>query len=608
MLKPVKDFLNVVVGKDNLDEMPASTIIIGLLTFPFRFLAQSIGFLLTSWASSRSGFAFIRGLPAIFAAAVLIFGLVIAGWYLETRNVNRYEGLYAFQYSRAENAEREAQTARIAGDVELAEERDGDKLQHAEMAGHYAEKLLGFYPDNPQYYYFMGLARYKNGDKNHAYEVMRHIGEKGLLVENSEGDSEAVPYPPAAVWLAQTTLKDSEREPSKEKRLEEAEAYFLRAIDLLDVKNNDEHLVPYIQSNLGLAQIYSDSEKIPSAISCIKEATNQKLVLGQQIEVIPAMIRLMRKNGQEAEARSYLNSKLKNIMSLARNYPDQAGLWNVVVQSCEAVDDFETAKRTIKEAQLLATDVNTRNNIAKLMGQIHFAQAKAIEDISQFESFAKRLSSAAAAVQLNPKDVRAYSLLNEFIWEEENENYDRWLVRSFVSGGKYFESPNPAIPHLIIGLRYLNSGRISEGTTHWLIANEQLKSRSQSVLNNLFELEFLKLSIALSDPENEIPNVDERIDKLIDAVSVASETFPSQPVFYITRGTIRLFKDQNQLAITDFHQALKRNPNILRVHNSLVDAYKKIGDTEKAEFHENESKRIAKKMAEVRASLDQKGK
>ena len=176
-------------------------------------------------------------------------------------------------------------------------------------------------------------------------------------------------------------------------------------------------------------------------------------------------------------------------------------------------------------------------------------------------------------------------------------------MRSLVSGGKYFdEAPNPAIPHLIIGLRYLNSGRISEGTTHWLIANEQLKSRSQVLLNNLLEIELQKLMRQPKDSESEIGNRDERIDNLLNSVSVASETFPNQPAFSITLGNIRLFKEQYQLAIADFQQALKKNPNLLVVHKSLVIAYKKIGDTEKAKFHEEESERITKKLAEARAT------
>ena len=604
MLKAVKEFLNMAIGGGNYDELSASTIIIGLVTFPFRFFFQFIVFLLTSWASSRSGFAFVRGLPAVFAGGCLIAALVIAGWYLETRNVNRYEAFFASKMILADESERAAYAARLISDEEAAKKHDSDKLRNAEAAGHYAEKLLGFYPDNPNYYHNLGLARFKSGDKNGAFEIMRYIGEKGLLVENAEGVSEAILHPPAAVWLAQTTLSDSDREPNQEKRIAEAENYFLRAIDLLDVENDDEHLVPYIKSNLGLATIYIHTEQETSAITRLRNAVDQQLKIREQVSVIPSLLRLMRKNGKEADAQAFLNSNLNNIMDLARRQPDQSWIWNVVVQSCEAVGDFDSANSTIKEAQQLATDANTRRNIAQLRANIHFAQAKAIEDISQFEPFVKRLNSAAASVQLNPRDGRAYLLLADLVWgEEQNENYDQWLMRSLVSGGKYFdEAPNPAIPHLIIGLRYLNSGRISEGTTHWLIANEQLKSGSQILLNNLLEIELKKLELQPKDSESEIGNRDERIDNLLNSVSVASETFPNQPAFSITLGKIRLFKEQYQLAIADFQQALKKNPNLLVVHKSLVIAYTKIGDTEKAKFHEEESERITKKFAEARAT------
>ena len=297
MLKAVKEFLNMAIGGGNYDELSASTIIIGLLTFPFRFLFQFIVFLLTSWASSRSGFAFVRGLPAVFAGGCLIAALVIAGWYLETRNVNRYENLFANEMFLADESERAAYAARLISDEEAAKEHDSNKLRHAETASHFAEKLLGFYPDNPKYYHNLGLARFKNGDKNGAFEIMRHIGEKGLLVENAEGNSESIPHPPAAVWLAQTTFSDSDREPNQEKRIAEAEKYFLRAIDLLDVENDDEHLEPYIKSNLGLAQIYSQTGQDSSAITRLRNAVDQELKIPQQVIAIPFLLRLMRKNG-----------------------------------------------------------------------------------------------------------------------------------------------------------------------------------------------------------------------------------------------------------------------------------------------------------------------
>ena len=601
----LKEFLNTAIGGGNYDEMSVSTIIIGLVTLPFRFLFHFIAFLLTSWASSRSGFAFVRGLPAICAGGGLIFALVVAGWFLETRNVNRYENLFANEMSLAEEAERAARAARTDRDEELAEDNYASQLSHAKTASGYAEKLLGYYPDNPKYYHFLGLARFKNGDKNGAFEVMKHIGEKGLLVENSEGESESVLYPPAAVWLAETTLNDSDREPSQEKRIAEAEEYYLRAIDLLDVENDEEHLKPYIESNLGLAQIYNITGDTSGAITCFENAVNKKLIIAQQVAAIPFLLRLLRTNGDDAKAQALLSSNLKNIMELARQQPDQSWFWTVIVQSCEAVDDFESANRIIREAEQLATDANTRKNITQLRGYIQFARANAIKDISQFGPFVTRLNAAAASVQLNPRDRRAYSLLTELVWgEEQNENYDQWLMRSLVSAGKYSESPNPAVPHLVIGLRYLNSGRISEGTTHWLIANEQLKSRCQTLLNNLLEIELQKLIQLSKDSESEIANQEERFDNILNVISVASETFPNQPAFHITSGSIHLFREQNELAIADFQQALKKNPNLLDVHKFLMVLYTKIGETEKANFHTEEFERITKQINDARASLN----
>lgn len=586
MIKPVKEFIDIVIGRENSDaELSVPAVIISVVTFPFRFIFKFIAFLLTSWASSRSGFAFVRGLPALCTAGVFIASLVVANFLLETRNVKRYEGFYAYELNKTEDAN---------------------------MASIYAEKLLGFYPDNPQYHYLLGTARYQAGDIEGAFDVMKYVGEKGLPVKNSDGDTVMTPFPPAVVWLAKTTASNIEREPNQEIRFQEAEEHYQRAIAILDTNDdeglNDEDVIPYIETNIGLANIRSANGDIPGAIECLKNAVERPFATGQQIAAIPALLRLYRDNGQDEIAEILMKKNLKKLSDLARIQPDSTFIWAVVVQMCEVVEDYETAEATIAEAQQLASDDTVRKNIRSFMARIHLAKAEKIEEVSQFDPFNQRLVSASEAAMVNPRLPRPYEILNDLVWEQDREIYDQWLMKSLMVGGEK-TGLNPAMTHLILGLRNLNSGRVSGCTTHWMIANQQHRL-GQDLLNNLFEIEYRETIGELGVPETETPkprhnaaNRDAHIETLFDAISVAIETFPSQPSFYITRGKILMNRNKDQAAIEDFEIALKTRPNNLVLRELLAEAYTKIGDTERAELHQNEIERIEVKIAETKETL-----
>ena len=62
-------------------------------------------------------------------------------------------------------------------------------------------------------------------------------------------------------------------------------------------------------------------------------------------------------------------------------------------------------------------------------------------------------------------------------------------------------------------------------------------------------------------------------------------------------------RNKDQAAIEDFEIALKTRPNNLVLRELLAEAYTKIGDTERAELHQNEIERIEVKIAETKETL-----
>ncbi len=592
MLKAFKEFLNEASGAGPSGEQELPARIIGLITFPFRFAFRFIGFLLTTWASTRPGFAFVRGLPALCAGGGLVVSVGLASFLLETRNVKRYEGLFNRQLQ----------------DVE-----DG------EMAIPYAKKLLGFYPDNPEYHFRLGLARQKNADVMGAVDVMKHIGERGLPEKTSEGEVVLKKHPPAIVWLARQSISDLTWEPREEQRLKSARKYYEQAIELLDPEIAED-FPAFVNANMGLAEVNVRANKSDEAIKCYKNVLVReredgsqdphKLQLEMQLQAIPRLVFLLHKQGDDAEVNRWVSFAKKEIGKVAKRAPDQLVFWSTIVQSCEMAEDFDTANKTIDEAKLLASSSQSRARIEQLRGRIYLTQANSVEDISSKEPFQQCFSSACAAVASNPREAGGYQKLLEFVWPNEViPEHDEWMNLTFV------KKTDPAITHLTIGLRDLNAGRIAEGQKHWLIADNQ-KQTSQAILNNMLDVAALNeerfpstvalsnwmftskqygyAQVAIAKTSNDEVSSGEvgRFENLMDMVSVAIETFPSQPVFYMTRGKLRMKSDMLQEAKEDFEEAVEQLPNSQFLRTMMIEVYTDLGDSEKAELNQNELDRI----------------
>ena len=520
-------------GADQSDSfesrMPLPLLLLSLLLLPFRLLFQFGVFMVTYWASSRSMPAFVKGIPAMAAAAAFVAAMIFASFLLERNRIGTYQSRFSYQMTN----------------------------DNAEMAAIYADKLMGFLPEQDRYRFNLGIARFEANDKVGAMDVMKFIADKG--------------YPQAQVWLAKTTIRDESMDLTHQERVDQAIHYYNSAIVNLD---QEKDVVSFTDAHLGLAEAYEAqsllAETQPAKDNSLKKAIEKldivvrgKIIVPRQLEAIPRLIRYYHETGQVVKAREQLRLAMKNVGPIARSRPDNLNIWGILVTSCVLVDDFDYAEEIIEEGFQLASTPETKNNISRLHSEVLIRKADFIEDLSVEANYRVRLAVISQAVAADPFNLAGYERLIEFASpDEDNPQHEVWLRRSLIG------CRSPGIIHIVLGLRAFDRGDILEGKRHWVIASQQTL-QAYRIINFLIDYAHTKTP--------------EKFDNLQDIVSVAIESFPNQFIFYITRGKMHLAEGKNQLAVNDFEVAARKFPNSIVLRESLSQAYSKLGNTEKAE-------------------------
>lgn len=540
VFRKINEFLDQMTGSEFASDQTIATRAIGLLTLPFRFLFQFIAFMLTYWASSRSFPAFLKAAPAMGVGGVFLFSLILANLLLESSRVAQYEVRYAYELNKAENPE---------------------------MAANYAEKLMMLMPEVDRYRYQLGLAKYQSGDVLGALDVMNYIAEQRE-------------DPKALIWLANTITSDRSLDIPDEERSVRSIAYFESAIANLDPEVDMKVIT---EAHLGMATVCqrqsiaaeSDEDRElwqNRAIQSLREVVQYDIVYPGQVEAFPRIIDFHQRNGDSSKAKSVLMEAIGKIEPIARRLPDNIQIRAILVSSCLMVDDFDYAEEVIKEGLQLATTPESRRNIRSLHSEVLIKKADYVKDLSVKENFLLRLAAISEAVIVNPRCYPAYSRLIDYAEPEDPvENHEKWLRRSVIG------SRTPAITNIILGLRSMNRGEFAEGQRHWRIAANQT-SYTPLIVNSMIQY------AAAKTPD--------RFDNLLDIASVGIETFPSQPVFYVTRGQMYLKRQRYEYAAKDLESAVKAIPDLLELRESLVEAYQGMGNQEKANLHLAEVDRL----------------
>ncbi len=547
--------------------------VVGFLTLPFRLLWGFAVFMVQAWTTSRNGIAFLRGLPAF---AILVFTPFL---------------LWVFS-----NYSRQISLGPAMGYHQMHLRNDSP-----EEALLFSKKLVELRPDSKEYMYMMAEDVDRTGDKAEATRIMQFLAGDTTIDEvavtptsgteatpdsgedtgeDSNAEVEPEKFALAHVWLSQQLIRQQRLEGNDETRNKLAMDH-LRAAIAVDPGN--------IRAQVNLVDLYltrarqleEGSEESLDNLKLARESLESLTAYEnfnriEQVLAMPQLVDVCVKLGDDVGARRALSNAASKVTRIARLNPEVYEIWFSLVQSAVALKDYERANEFIKTGYQSVKTQDTRRKIMQLASLVYIQNADDFKDISDERNFRLRLYALCKAIATNPRDVKIYDRLVDYIDTESSETEpDVWLRNSVD------KCPIPGVVHILIGTRMLLRGDVAGGKTRWKVAQHQFGT-TEFVTHRL-------LSIAIRKE----PKFGE--GKLLDT---ALMLFPEQYMLYETRGAIRKGQQRYNEAIADFLIVLEKMPDLITVHKHLKDCYEMIGDTEKSAIH---AKRVREILDEVDA-------
>ncbi len=508
------------------DSQPIGARLVGILTWPLRFIWSFMAFMVLAWTVSRRGSAFILGLPAVVFVGAMIGVLWLNGYLGEQRALALAQARYQYH-----------------------DENDADRPELREM---FAEKVLELTPLNdPEAVndakYRLAASYYASGKQQLALDLMG-----ALAPEDHPG------YPIAHTWLAELYLISETMPMPADERLELSKKHFNLALQADE--NN-------IMANVGLARAFLKENRMEEAADALNRAVRQPLDFSDlrnlfvQVVSFPEAVRLLKQLGRDSEAEATARFAVSTLRPLAIRNPNSLPLWEAMIKSMVLVQEYDQATALIDDGLRMSQDDEVRMAIARTRSQVLVEMARNIRQVDRKQPFIRRLWGLTQAIVWDFRNEAAYKELMAYIDPAIlTEERKLWLHDAIIG------SPNPGVVHAIIGMQKILEGEYVDGQKHWKIADSQFQY-SQFVINNL-------ITIAVRD----YPEV---AAGKYDLVEIALELFPDQPVLYVTRGNFYLQDEQYEKAIPDLERAAESLPNLLMVHESLAKAYEAVGETEK---------------------------
>lgn len=585
-VRAIQDWLSDAISGDDSLRTGEGNGFVRYLTLPFRLLWGFLVFMVQAWTTSRDGIAFLRGLPALGILAFTPFLLWIFSNYARPISLGPTVGYHNMHL----------------------------RNQAYDNALLFSQKLVALKPESKQYKYLLAEDLERIGDNYGATRLMQHLagsteiddsmdpaeidGSQGESSDPAEGESsdsdanesendrveEPEKFAQAHVWLSQQLIRQQRDEGFDEARNELAMDHLRAAIDA-DPKN--------IRAQVNLADLYltrvksveegseAHTDNLRRAQETLLQLTGyQNFFRLEQVLAMPRLIDVCKQLGDDVRARRALTDASSKVTRIARLNPEIYQIWYSLVQCAVMMEDYERANEFIKTGyQNVKTD-ETRRQIMQLASLVHIQNADDFLDISTEDFFRRRLFALCKAIATNPRDVRIYDRLVEYMdVDTDKERRDVWLRNAIL------DCPIPGVVHILIGVREMLRGDVLAGKTSWDIAQHQFGT-TEFVTHRL-------LSVAIrKKPEYGETN-------LLDS---ALALFPDQYMLYETRGAIKkgkasvLMKQESHAmyegAIKDFMIVLEKVPDLITVHKHLKDCYTALGNTEKAEYHAEKVKEL----------------
>ena len=589
--RAIQDWIrDAVSGDDGIRHSERNSIVKTLMT-PLRLVGGFLVFMVQAWTTSRNGIAFLRGLPAFSILALTPFLL----WGLNN-------------YSR-----------QLSLGPTLGYHQMHLKNQSFDNALLFSRKLVELKPESKQFKYMMAEDVYRNEDTDEATRIMEYLaGDTNIIPvskvekngdENTDETGETPveleepeKFGKAHVWLSRELIRKQRVEGFDEERNTLAMDH-LKAAIAADPEN--------IRAKVSLVDLYTTRalskeegsearlENLRLARESIEELTGyQNFWRMEQVLAMPQLVNVCIQLDDEPSARRALTSASTKVMRIARLNPEIYEIWYSLVQCAVAVKDYDRAGEFIKTGYQNVKTQETRRKIMQLASLVHIQEADDYKDISDEDNFRNRLFALCKAITRNPRDVKIYDRLVDYIDIDIDEAKRDVSLRNSI-----LDCPLPGVVHILIGTRELLRGDVVAGKTSWDIAQHQFGS-TEFVTHRL-------LSVAIRKD----PKFGEG-----DLLNTALLLFPDQHMLYETRGTIlkgkaiALMDEQREQearqvyddAIKDFENVLEKIPDLITAHKQLKDCYEAIGQPEKSTFHGNKVQELLEAIDEKQRELYEK--
>ncbi len=519
--------------------------ILASVFLPFRYFGGFLLFMIQAWPPSRQGQAFFKGLPAVMAVGGFLLAFLAADYlFSEARRIGDAAARIDYHFSKSPEFPNKALL--------------------------FAEKLVELKPDIPEHIYKLAVARNRAGKEAAALDAMQTIAPKDKAL-----------YAPAHIWMSQfylnskllSSMTEANRKSLAMRQLEyaievapesQAANFDLAALRIKQAEQMDKTAPEYQQL-------------IETAIENLKTIADGELT-GLRLMATTHLFELECELGNREVAEARLRAEVNTLLDFGRKYPDIYEVWLTAIRCKILLGDYLGAISIAKEGSRSVSDSEVRQKINQLASQVYAKRAGDFKNMNDRADYRKRLYSLCKSLQLNQSNRDVYVQLLKMIEvpqpvdsvsaekpavtksvAQEVGNREIWLKEAVVGG------PEPAVIHALLGVQAISAGDFSAGKLHWRIAERQF-GRSQIVINNLID-------IAAKDFESEFNNV-------LDMITLGIELFPDEAVFYRTRGVFFKTQDKWEDAIRDFVYTSEKMPNMIPVHQYLVECYEQIGDSE----------------------------
>lgn len=545
-----------------------------LCTVPFKLIWGFLVFMVFAWTTSRSGRAFVFGIPTML---FIVFSVALV-WITTTKGTSKASSMTRANYRLASNP------------LSPFYNRDAALL--------YAKKMVYVQPENPRDKYELGLAHASLDDYTRAHNVIDWISSESQSRAADPNavisDDQARGYSDAHLWLAgyygnpeKSYLQEELSKPKSREQLElsyKTNSSNVNAVlgmagllrkESEDLKAEADQFEEEDNSIEADAKRKLSFEKTREAINYFNEAIDLPLKNERQLYASIAIIEILQDEGRDEEARlsgrRFINKYEKN----ARDYPNILPFWVSIVKTCILLDDFERGEKFIFQGYQLAQDPQVRQTLAQLAAQIAVEKAKSFEDMDDEQEFLDKLYALATAIKTDVRVPDGYSELLYYVdGFDKSSEQDFWLRDSVLGAGKSLDGTNdldprvPGVIHIILGLRDIINDESEKGQKHWEIAGEQFTLSPFAI--NYF--------IQVFSEERELNE-----DKRNELISVAIKMFPQSPHFYATRGRYYLENESYDQAVEDLEFAAARIPDSISILENLISSYEAKGDEDQVD-------------------------